>query len=239
MTSDPANSNFDTGAVFLASRLDLLRERARAGERCMVVFDLDNTLFDTRSRTLHVARAYDRARDTSTFASLTLAAVGRNGKETCERLGGVPPNVALSFAAWWEVEFWRGTNFVQDGHMLPTLGWVERAHEAGAEVRFLTGRVEALREVTMQQLLSAGLYWAQDRVWMKPELATWTLDYKAARLREARGQAWLGWYLTEGRAEVAHLQRELPGGPWVLLACSLEGDTPALADDTPTLRGLF
>lgn len=229
-----------SGEAFLTERLRELERRVEVGERCAVVFDLDNTLFDTRSRTLWVARRFDEEGGTRYFESIGLDRVGLNARDTCARMGSLPPEVESAFVRFWEEAFWDPEAFVHDTPMQPVLSWVQRARLSGASLRFLTGRIEALRGPTTAQLARVGVAdVSPETLWMKPDLLTRTLRFKASSLRRAMGRSWLGWYVTEGRDEIAYLQTEMPAGPWVLLDCSLQWGGPLVSPDTPTLERVF
>jgi HAD superfamily, subfamily IIIB (Acid phosphatase) len=229
-----------SGEQFLETRLQEMGQRVRAGSACYVVFDLDNTLFDTRARTAWVARTFDLVNDTNHFRSMTLDQVGVDGRETCARMGIVASELTDAFAQFWEEKFWEGSAFPHDTPVEPVLTWARRAAQTGAEVRFLTGRIDALREATVAQLSSVGFDGVtRASLWMKPDLPTGTLAFKESMLRQSMQRGWLGWYATEGRDEIAHLQRTMPGGPWVLVDCSLQQGGPRVALDTPTLARAF
>lgn len=226
-----------TGERYLTERLGEVRRLRAEGRECLVVFDVDNTLFDTRGRTAWIAHAFDRAAGTSYFDGLDLERVGVDAVGTCAKVGLVDARVVAEFVVWWEQQFWDGAAFAHDIPVPSTIAWAQRAMEAGASLGFLTGRIEALRAPTTEQLDRAGLL--PGTLWMKPDLATWTLSFKAGVLQNVSRQMWLGWYATEGRAEIAHLQRVMPGGPWVRVECSLQDGGPEVAAETPTLQRIF
>ena len=210
----------------------------RRGERPIAVFDLDNTVFDTRPRTLMVARRYDAERGTTWFSGLGLDGVRRDGRATMEAALG-PAEVVEDFAAYWRVEFWRPEAFVHDAPIASVVAWVHAAHDVGAEVRFLTGRIEALRRPSLDALHRIGLPVPAEALTCKPGLGTRTAPWKAEVLIEWSGQAPLGWFLTEGRRDTAWIQRTVPTVPCVLLDCSFEDPTHAVAAGTPTLPRAF
>ena len=89
----------------------------------------------------------------------------------------------------------------------------KRPHEArraGAEVHYLTGRIEALRGPSRGQIERAGLPLASERhLHLKPDLAAKTGPFKAEVLLEARAAgAFIGWFATDSVREVDEIRAE-------------------------------
>ncbi|MCA9516947.1 MAG: hypothetical protein KC635_18520 [Myxococcales bacterium] len=225
------------GAAFLAARLGAVAQPALA------VFDLDNTLFDTRPRTLSAARDFDAARGTRWFEALTLPDVRRDGLTTARALAPppLPDDVIEAFDLAWRAAFWDARRFALDAPIAAVLAWVERAREAGVGVRFLTGRTAPYHEVSVRQLHEAGLGWvAASDVVCKPDLSRRTAPFKAEVLRELAAEAAIACYVSEGRRDIGHIQRELPGVACVLVGCSFEDPArDPVAAGTPLLPPVF
>lgn len=181
---------------------------ADPGRRCVVFFDLDNTLFETRARTLHVLGLWDAAHGTSHFAGLELAHVGWNAQETCEALG--LSAIADDVQTFWDDAFWSGVHFDRDLVMTDLAKLARDAELAGAEVHYLTGRIDALRDASRGQLERAGLPLASDRhLHLKPDLDTRTSPFKAEVLHATMASgAFVGWFATDSVREVDELREE-------------------------------
>lgn len=181
---------------------------ADPGRRCVVFFDLDNTLFETRARTLHVLRLWDEAHGTSHFAALDLADVGWDGKATCEALG--LSAIADDVQTFWDDAFWSGAHFDRDLVMTDLAKLACEAERAGAEVHYLTGRIEALRGPSRGQIERAGLPLASDRhLHLKPDLDTRTSPFKAEVLHATMASGtFVGWFATDSVREVDELRAE-------------------------------
>ncbi|MCA9550079.1 MAG: hypothetical protein KC933_08595 [Myxococcales bacterium] len=177
--------------------------RAHPSHPCAVVFDLDNTLFDTRARTLYALRRFDAEHGTAHFAGLSVDDVGWSGKETCGRLG-LDPELTARVHELWDRVFWSGDAFAQDLVMLPLFELAWAAKEAGAEVRYLTGRIDDLAAASLEQLVQAGLPDARPEcLFCKPSLETRTGPFKAEKLAEWMDAGhFVGWFATDNRAEV-------------------------------------
>lgn len=173
---------------------------------CCVVFDLDNTLFDTRARTLAVLQQFDLEHGTHHFSQLGVDDMGWSGKETCGRLG-LDAQTTEAVQAAWEVGFWAGENFKQDLVIMPLAELAWAAKSAGAEVRYLTGRIEALASASLAQLQQAGLPDADaEHLFCKPSVETATGPFKAKALEAFLAQGeFVGWFATDNRKEVEDL----------------------------------
>ncbi|MBI3182382.1 MAG: hypothetical protein HYZ28_09585 [Myxococcales bacterium] len=227
------------GKAFIRSALADIKERTSRGEKVRVVFDLDNTLADTRARTLAVARAFDRQDGTSHFRGLTLEKVGHDGAETAKAMR-LPESAATSFAQYWDREFWKGKNLVHDLPMEETIRLARSAKSAGAEVVYLTGRIDSLRRPTVAQLKRLGLPDADSaHLTMKPSVSVRTAPFKAEQLGKWMGEGFhIGWFFTEGRRDIAHLQSALPKVPCVLLDSHFGGEQQ-VSPRTPVYPSVF
>lgn len=197
------------GKTWCASVLAQIRDVKRRDptQRCVVVFDLDNTLFDTRARTLAVLHAFDESHGTSWFADLDIEDVGWSGRETCGQMG-VPEDVTALVDDWWEEHFWNGKNFGEDLVMTELFDLAWEAKRAGAEIRYLTGRIDRLKSACVEQVKGAGLPDADDEhMFCKPNLDTKTGPFKFDRLAEwVDDGAYLGWFLTDSRHEIESIR---------------------------------
>lgn len=225
-----------SGEAFCQAALADIRARVAAGEKVRSVFDIDNTMVDTRPRTLAIARRFDELHGTHYFDGLELEDVDLDGALTAERCG-LPKDAAEQFAQFWIEEFFPGAYFDLD---LPLASMIELAKEAkaaGAEVIFLTGRIDALHDATVDELRRMGLELSPDQVVCKPDVSVRTSPFKVETLYAWMAEGYhLSWFITEGVRDAAHLQRELPGVPVVLLASPLEREASLLRGDTPVLQ---
>lgn len=135
-------------AATLAAVLETVRAAAARGETPMVVFDLDDTLFDAGSRTLRILREYAvtppaRAACPALFRRLaglraadmaydTAANLSRHGLESCPDAAG-----ALAF---WKARFFTDAYCAKDAPNPGARAYVARLHGAGARIVYLTGR---------------------------------------------------------------------------------------------------
>ncbi len=236
---DPTRAapHFADGVAFVARALDAIRAHAaeQPRGRRVVVFDLDNTLFETRARTLVALEAYDAARGTAHFDGLRLDDVAADGASTAERRG-LSPELQADVQAFWLEAFWRPESFAHDHLLVDVAQLVHEAHAAGAEVVYLTGRVE--REATLAQLRAVGLPLARDEdLVTKPAVGASTATFKAEWLAAvtAREDTHLAFFATEGRRDIAGVQAHDPAIPCLLVGYREERHTHALLAGTPYL----
>lgn len=225
------------GKAFCAAALADIKARSARGEKVRVVFDIDDTLSESRARTFAIAKAWDQANGTQHFSRLVVKQVGQNGEETARGLG-LPDAVTTSFQEHWNVEFWKGEAFVHDTPIAPMVKLAKDAKAAGAEVIFLTGRIEALEGATIAQLTRFGLKDVNaETVVSKADLGVRTGPFKAEWLAQSAADGHhLAFFITESRRDVAAVQQGVAGAPTVLLE-SRFGGTTEVAEGTPVYRG--
>lgn len=223
------------GVAYLEATLTEIRRlrREQPGIRPIVVFDLDNTIFETRTRTLAALHAIDAAQGTQHFRDLQLEDVGKDGRDTALR-AGLSPEVAEQIQTAWLDWFWQGSHFMEDHVFTKVEALVHEASRAGAEVVYLTGRVN--QAATLDQLRAAGLPDADvDHVVCKPAVGANTGAFKGEWLRaklEDPG-VFLGWFMTEGRRDIASVQAHDARVPCVRLGYVHEREGHAVAPTTP------
>ncbi|MFZ9885987.1 MAG: hypothetical protein ACO3JL_00690 [Myxococcota bacterium] len=230
------------GLHFLQQTLVDAAAQARAGKRVTVVFDLDNTLFDTRARTLAIARRFDAEQGTSWCEGLTLHGVRLDAATTAAALGPPAPPSAWceAFERYWAEEFWTPANLVHDLPIEATLHWVREAQAAGLIVRYLTGRTTPFQEASLQQLRAAGIEVSPDDVVCKPSVDYATAPFKGDGLHRGAQEGHVAWFLTEGRRDLAHVEAHVADVATVLLECSFEDEgAHAVRPETPRLSRVF
>lgn len=220
------------GKAFVAAALDGLGKHLAGGEKVRVVFDIDDTLADTRVRTLTIARAWDQANGTRYFDRLTVGQVAHTGLGTAKALG-LPWAAEQAFAKHWEVAFWDGANFVHDAPISEVVALAKQAKALGAEVVFLTGRVQDREHATIAQLKRFGLDANHRTVVSKPNLGTRTVPFKAEWLANSvtDGKP-VAFFFTESRRDIAGIQAAAVDAPSVLLDSAF-GGVEAVREGTP------
>jgi hypothetical protein len=216
------------GPKILAQRLDEIERLVKSGEPVRCVFDLDNTLFDTRGRTLHALRVFDQENGTHYADGVTIDDMHDDGRKTAIALK-LPDDVVEAIGTVWDREFWDPKNLVHDGIIPSMIELANEAHKRGAELVFLTGRTEdhGFRPHTMAQLERAGLACADENLLLKPGLHQRTAPYKEDEMRRLGSDATIGFFVTEGRRDMDHLTKVIDGLVGFLLDSTFEVGGPA------------
>lgn len=210
------------GRRFAAERLAEVATLARLGVKTAVVFDLDNTVFDTRHRTLQAGLSFDAAKGTSFFAEVTVDVIGVDASATAAALGLEDPHKS-DFIAFWDVFFWTPENLAHDAPIDDMVQLAKAAQDAGARVTFLTGRIQSFHGASLDQLRAAGLDISADDVVCKPDLATRTGPFKSAWLEQLTASGVeIGFFVTEGARDLTHLASTVPEVPLLRLDCAFE-----------------
>jgi hypothetical protein len=249
--SEAARAGLTPGQRALMDRLDEIEALVMAGQSVKCVFDLDNTVFDTRYRTLQCARAFDAMMGTHFFKDLTVEGVHEDGGATASALG-LPDNVVDEFEKFWQREFWLPHNLVHDVPIPAVVELVKACRERGADIVFLTGRAEsyvdeatghteAFRADTQAQLEAAGIGVEDSALHLKPAVGEPTGPYKARLLNRLREDSVLGMFVTEGRRDTAAIQASVPDAHCFLLECKFEPpvEGPLACAGVPVLPPIF
>ena len=218
---------------------------ARRGRKVCVVFDIDNTLVDTRHRTLAALRAFtqtdpalagltDPAR--ARLARTPLSKVRYDGASTAAAIG-LSGSQALGFDRFWQRFFWSPENFRHDVPIAQTTRLARQAKTAGAEVYYLTGRVAALGSETLTQLAALGLPDADAKhLLCKPAEGVRTDAFKRQELSRLRREGHrIAFFLSDAQSDLAAVADlrlpsvlvDFPVGP---------KDAPSLSPRTPRLH---
>ena len=237
------------GAAFCDAAINRIARRTARGKRTCVVFDIDNTLVDTRQRTRAAARAFGaKARGRVRLSRLSLGDVGYDGLQTATRQG-YKKRTAGAFQQYWRGFFWNSRNFKHDAAIPSTVDIARRAKAAGAEVFYLTGRIDKFHQGTVSQLRRLALPDADKaHVICKPSTVyhipgkepgfTPTAPFKVKRLQQLRRKGFhVGLFLSDAATDIAAVQQrtpiscvkiDFPVGP--------RGAQPSLKPNTPTIR---
>jgi hypothetical protein len=242
------------GARALAARFDEIEQLAKLGIKVRCVFDLDNTVFDTRYRTLWCAQEYDRRNNTNHFSQLTeetIDMIGEDGRLTARHPSlNLPDDVIEAFGKFWDREFWTPENLVQDRVIPEMLEIIREARSRGAECVFLTGRADkfnfegeehiqrSFRPHTLKQLNDPPVSLDVDtkQLFLKPTHKHKTAPYKEQMMRGWSQDGEIGFFITEGRRDIAHAKGLLPDLVCFLLQCSFEDDKEEL-NNVPEIAG--
>ena len=186
--------------------------RSLRGLPSCAVFDVDNTLVDTRWRTMRAAKVHAKlCPEASALGRIGIGQVGWNGEQTA-LAAGLDAAAAGRFAGCWERFFWDGRHLVLDRPNRTVCLIARLARLAGAEVFYLTGREQPLASATVRQLRRLHLPNADEgHVLCKPKDSPGrerTIRHKLDSLRElARGGRHVALSLTDSAREAMEMKR--------------------------------
>jgi predicted kinase len=179
------------GARAFDHAFDRTKALVALGKTVVWAVDLDNTLYDTRARTLAAGKSFDAAHGTTYFAAIDtndLSRIGRDGKATAKNVGMSDADAA-AFRAHWDTAFWDPKNVAHDIELPEVVARVQSLIEAGATFRYVTGRAEAwhddatgqtlgYRSDTLARLRASGLPASDEALVLKPDVGTDTSTFK-------------------------------------------------------------
>jgi len=223
------------GRQWMQDAVEDIKTRVANGENVKVVFDLDDTIWDGRPRTVELGHRYDAEHGTHLFDDLALDQVGKDGFETAVN-AGLSRSDAKAFNSYWKSRVFTDEMAQFDAPMPEIDSLAQQAHDAGAQVIYLTGRPEAERETTRGELQRLGLPGADDaHLIMKPTLNQPTADYKVAEFKKMLepGDTHVGWFITESRRDLGAVQDAKLDVPTVLLDAPWERNGRPLDPSTP------
>jgi len=191
----PARPRGPSGRVLIRRerlrRAPLHRERHRLARQAIqnarvLVFDLDNTIVDTRPRTVAAVREFAQSRSLDRTTRARLAAVskddvGYDARETAAKLG-LSRLQAQRFERMWNRRFWDPKSFALDEPVGNVIELIKTAK--GKDVVFLSGRYESYMAATVAQLERLGL--PTHNVILKPPGEA-TSAFKARVMRRLAG----------------------------------------------------
>lgn len=222
------------GVKAVHSVVEQIKKRKKKVVRA--VFDIDDTLTDSRYRTLQLAKNYDQSKGTKTFASLTVDKVGHNGQETAQNLGA-PSTVCTDFGKYWDVEFWKPESFTFDAVVDIGFALYKQCKAAGAEIIYLSGRIASLQGTSITQLQRLGFTDANEKsVICKASVSVKTTPFKSEWMASSeRAGIPVAVFVTESTRDVATVQKDSPKIPVILLEGRYETEFEILAPNTPYL----
>lgn len=187
------------------------------GRRVAMIFDIDNTLMDTRHRTAAAATSFAHG-GARPMERATFDRVGYRPEDTCRANGIVDAEVVSAFSEYFNQFFWSPDNMALDRPLETPIALAALAKSLGAELYFLTGRTTDFRAQTLDQLTRAGLGPESEahlimkspkrdrRGRLEP-----TEKFKAREVRKIyRQKVSIAGFVTEGARDMCWLQKHVP-----------------------------
>lgn len=179
----------------LNTLLDETWDEAAAGGAPILLFDLDDTLLDTRGRHARILREFAadpgvksrHAAELSKVSPIEEARMRYNMADTMKDYGVADPAFIKELDAFWFARFFDNAYFESDLVIPGGPEFVKAAVKSGATIVYITGRWEALRSGTEAGLKKHG-YPLQDGksvfLYMKPEPKMKDDAFKDDKLKE-------------------------------------------------------
>jgi hypothetical protein len=159
-----------TGAVaYSAVVLDQVAEQVRTADKAnhpMVVFDLDDTLFDVRTRTLSILHEFAANPEVQAeypeiadkLAKAALSDMRYDPKGAFDQLGVHDDAVLAKWKAFWAPRFFSDRYCERDDTVAGAAAYAKRLVDLGARVVYLSGRdIARMQKGTLAGLKTRGL----------------------------------------------------------------------------------
>jgi phosphoglycolate phosphatase-like HAD superfamily hydrolase len=187
------------------------------GRRVAMVFDIDNTLMDTRHRTAAAATSFVHG-GASPMAGVSHDRVGYRPEDTCAANNIHDQPTINAFREHFEQFFWAPSNMELDKPIDGPIALAALARSLGAELYFLTGRTSVFRDQTLAQLERAGIAPESEKhlIMKSPKRdrsgrLESTEKFKARELRKIyRQKVSISAFVTEGSRDMCWLQKHVP-----------------------------
>lgn len=136
-------------------------ERAVAdGQSPVVIFDLDDTLFETRTRSAAIIREFGAQNGDARLEAAHHDHVRFGLEDTLSEVGLTQAEIAGALGRavrrFWSPRFFNGTHYHHDTALAGSVAYVNRLHGLGAQIVYLTGRKTAARAPSLEALRVAG-----------------------------------------------------------------------------------
>mgnify|MGYP002841091238 CR=1 FL=1 len=161
----------------------------------ILVFDLDSTLFQTEARNLRILHEFAEQHGgdfeglREQVAGLTLSDMGWNVHSSLMERGLDAPDMIAALKKFWFERFFTDAYVAFDQPTAGSVDFVNRCHQLGGFIYYLTGRnVGGMEHGTVQALTDAGFpYWrGRTSLHLKPDFTTHDKVFKDVALGDIR-----------------------------------------------------
>lgn len=139
---------------------DEVGQVAAAGGTPVVIFDLDDTLFETLTRSATIIREFGEQVGDARLRAARNEHVRFGLEDTLAQVGLTPAEIEGDLGRrvrrFWSPRFFNGTHYHLDTPLPGAATYVQRLHGLGARVVYLTGRKDVGREPSLAALRGAG-----------------------------------------------------------------------------------
>jgi hypothetical protein len=167
----------------------------RAGMLPLVIFDLDGTLLDNRTRTLRILRDFTEEHGHrfpplfEAVAALTADDLGYDARDALRERGFDDADCFSAFFSYWMERFFTDGFVVRDRALPGAVAFVQACWDRGAQIYYLTGRhVGGMEHGTAKSLTGLGFPMWHGRVslHLKPSFDVGDAEFKSGAIDEIR-----------------------------------------------------
>ena len=197
---------------------------AQAHQHPIVVFDLDDTLFQTAPRHKAILAAWAQtpagAPYAAAIAALPVERISYDIGDTAKTLG-IPDALVPGLKQFWADRFFTSEYVQYDTPNPGAVAYANALQQAGAEVVYLTGRSETMGDGTEKALKAFGFPWnpqhGSTALMLKATAAQHDVDFKAAASRSIAATGTVVASIDNEPANVNMFHDVLPEATTVLL----------------------
>lgn len=147
---------------------------AAAGQTPVVIFDLDDTLFETRTRSSTIIREYGEQIGNETLEGAKYEHVRFGLEQTLANVGltqaEITGDLGRQVRRFWSPRFFNGSHYHHDTALPGSVAYVNRLEGLGAKIVYLTGRKTVARDPSIAAIRAAGFPWdATTVLFVKPD----------------------------------------------------------------------
>lgn len=139
---------------------DAVADAVAAGGVPVVIFDLDDTLFETLTRSAAILREFGEREGDDRLRGARDEHVRFGLEDTLTQVGLTPAEIAGDLGRrvrrFWSPRFFNGTHYHLDTPLPGSVAYVQRLHALGARIVYLTGRKAIAEEPSRAALSAAG-----------------------------------------------------------------------------------
>ncbi len=222
--------------LILDLTLDYLDRNSHLVEHFYFVFDLDSTLFDVSPRTQEILRhfAEAQARQLPDLAdALRQVVIKRSDWHLAEALQrhaiNLSSDLLTDLEQFWHLRFFSNDYLHLDAPIEGAVEYVQRLHQRGVKIIYLTGRDQIrMAEGTWQSLLRHGfpIQGSQARLALKPHSNLKDETFKADYLRTLAQTAQKIWFFENEPVNIQGLKEAHPNLEVIFFASTHSGRLP-------------
>jgi hypothetical protein len=173
---------------------ETVRISATEGKAPVIVFDLDDTLYDMRPRTLHIVKAFASLSETqkrygksaSIASRATLDLMQYDPADSFQRAGFEESEAIAEGKRFWKDQFFSNASCERDVPLPGAVAYVKQLWESGAQIVYLSGRnIPKMLDGTQKSLKKEGFpLGLRTHLILKPRFEMDDLEFKKEAMQK-------------------------------------------------------